>query len=247
MLPQALRGFALLASIALAGCGGRTTPVSVASADPGEMGFGADIHAQSFGIARNVTAAIGHAAIVDVGLPAGQPGDALWQVHAGGRRLRHCTVTADRRHSCLEAQLPEPVRNEALVIIDPRNLGRSLTVTQFSAVGSGGYVHGSGPPDLHVNEPLPATPGHGIWVQRSSPSKAPWHCQVEADGRPRCRSLPGDANVMFVGNVFFFDGALGVFSVKDEDILWIARLMAIHRCTASRARPDPVCTPAKME
>lgn len=207
------------------------------------MGFGAAIHGRSSFIAGSVTAAVAQAAVVETGLPAGLPGDAVWQVYMGGQRLRHCTVYVDRTQHCTEAALPEPVKSDAMTIVDPKNLGRTLTVTRVA----GGYAQASGSFDPDTSEPLAATPGHGIWVRRTNQLAAPWHCQVEADGRPRCRSLPPDANVVFLGNTFFYESILGVFTLKDVNVLWISRFSAVHRCTASRAQPEPACTAAKMQ
>lgn len=207
------------------------------------MGFGAAIHGNSNFFTKTTTAAVAQAAVVDTQLPAGMPGDAAWQVYGGGRRLRYCTVYVDQTHLCTEAELPEPVKSDTLTIVDPKNLGRALTITRVT----GGYAQASGSFDLDTSERLSATPGHGIWVRRTNQLAAPWHCQVETDSRPRCRSLPVDAKVAFIGNAFFYEGVMGVFTLKDVSVLWISRFSTVHRCTASRAQPEPACTAAKMQ
>jgi hypothetical protein len=254
-----------LAAIALAflvGCTKRTVGVTAASARPGEIGFGAAIHMRGVnaGVASTstTTAGIGQAAIVDREPPPGSPGDALWQVHGAGQKIRHCTVLPDGSHACAAAQLPERKVQGTLLILDPVNLGRYVTITRYSGAGYGSYVHSSGTRiftgDAATALPserksrsrsrLPATKTHGIWVRQDNDVKPPWHCQLEESG-PVCRSLPG-VSAPFVGQVFFNDGVMGLMTIDEVDILWLSQGSRIIRCAASRAQPDPSCQAAEM-
>jgi hypothetical protein len=262
MIVHGTRRAGALAAVALTsllGCSKYTVGVTAASARPGESGFGAAIHRRGVAAGSTTTAGIGQAAIVDPEPPPGSPGDALWQVHGAGRKLRHCTVLPDGSRVCAAVQLPERVQG-ALLILDPVNLGRYVTVTQVSGVGYGSYVHASGSPVFADDAAtarrsgrdrksrsrwrLPATKTHGIWVRQDNNVKPPWHCQLEESG-PTCRSLPSVA-APFVGQVFFNDGVMGLMTIDEVDILWLSQFSAILRCTASRAQPAPLCQAAEM-
>ena len=234
----------LLLALLASGCSRQTIGVTAATARPGEMGFGAAVHEQSV-FTGPAVAAVGHAAIVDREPPAGSAGDAVWQVHARGRALRHCTILQGGQRACVEAQLPDRVKG-VLLIVDPLTLGKYVTVTRLSEAG-GAYVHASRPsvgPRARGRSRLPATKSHGIWVRQSNILTPPWHCQIE-DGGPRCRSIPPDVTTIF-GQSFLHEDVLARITIDEVDILWLSRFGAVARCTASRAEPVPRCRTAEM-
>ena len=231
---------ALTLSLCVAACG--TTQIKTPGvAEPGEQGFGSEIHTMNLGLAVMGVWATGIAASSPP--EAGARQDGTWRTYDMGRRLAYCEGGA--QVSCQAVAVGGHVRRPfmagMMILVDPVNHGNVLVQTSSPQMTttSGQIVVGD------IDAPYSAQ--RGLWLVTGAPLEL-HYCSVSADGQAGCQPAVGLAQ----GRIGFFQTPTKVLSSHvvsrgdaELDVAWLVVSDQYYRCEAGPDSPIATCAAAQ--
>lgn len=230
----------LFLALALAACG--TTRIHTpASAEPGEQGFGAQVHTMSLGLAVMSVTATG--IVASAPTDAGPRQDGTWRTYDMGRRLAYCEGGAAT--SCqavaVGGHVRRPFMSGMMILVDPVNLANVLVQTSSPQLATT-----SG--ELFVGDiDAPYTPQRGLWLVTGAPLEL-HYCSVDAAGQAGCQPAVGLAPArlgLFQTPTKVLSSHVLTRGDAAHDVAWLVASHQYYRCEAGPDDRVATCTTAE--